>query len=166
MKKRKRSNGVQLVRMLCTTPPFIFLVVILLCGALAGSFTGMRAAQADTSSMEPLVNYVIKNAQNTWTVELIAVSILPCLAWQLAGIFSGMLRPHSLFISAVVAARGFSLAFSVSALVCAMHLYGLGVSFASSGIGALLGIPCLLLTGTAAFMAAEERPPGRRGGYL
>ena len=45
--KRQRILSFFSLRMLWGTPHFVFLTMMLLVGALAGSFTGLRSGQAE-----------------------------------------------------------------------------------------------------------------------
>ena len=81
-------------------------------------------------------------------------------------LLAGWVRPASLFLSLVCAARGFTLSFSVSALLHALGMEGVWRSLAASGAAAVVTVPCLLLTAAACFLAAHDAPRGRRGGYF
>ncbi len=157
----KRSPYFAQISQLCATPLFVFLTVMFLCGVMAGSFTGIRAAQMETETVQQLVETVQQGA--SWGVLLVG-GMVPALCWQLAAVLGGYFG--SLAVSGVLAARGFVLAFSVGALLQTWGWQGLVASLASSGLGAVIGVPCLLLCGTIVLMAGLERPRnGRKSGY-
>ena len=52
--KRQRVLSFFSLRQLWETPHFVFLTVMLLCGALAGSFTGLRSGQYEGALLEQL----------------------------------------------------------------------------------------------------------------
>lgn len=155
---KRTPHGAQ-ISQLCSTPSFVFLTVMFLCGVMAGSFTGIRAAQMETETVAQLMESVQQSAG-----LLLVGGVVPALCWQLAVVLGGYFG--SLAVSGVLAARGFVLAFSAGALLQVWGWQGLLVSVAASGMGAVVGVPCLLLCGTAVLCAGQERPRnGRRGGY-
>ena len=77
--------------------------------------------------------------------------------------YRGWMRPASLFLPLICAARGFTLSFSVSTLLQALGIDGVWRSLAASGMAAVITVPCLLLTAAACFSAAQSAPRGQLG---
>lgn len=160
--KRQRILSFFSLRQLWETPHFVFLTVMLLCGALAGSFTGLRSGQYEGALLEQLTGHMITQIQDTsW--QLAVRALLGAFAWQAAAILLGSLRVSSLLLSGLCAARGFLAAFSAAAFLAAFSWRGLALSLLTGGMSAILTVPCLLLTSTACFLAAQDRK--RHGEY-
>ena len=164
MKHRKRLGSFSL-RAVWGTPAFFFLTAVFLCGAAAGSLTGLRSAAAQGALVEELAAAVLRVGEAAAPGALVQDSLLPAVLWPLAVLLCGSFRLHSLFLSAAVAARGFLFAFSVGAMLGARGVAGIALSVVSCAAGGVLSLPALLLTAAMAFQAALERP-ARRGGYL
>lgn len=154
---QKKRGGLQLGR-LYGSPHFVFLIVLLLCGGLAGSLTGIRAAQQEQATA--LWQLTLPENMGWLTV----CSVLSALAWQCAVLLAGWMRISTLFVGAVVATRGFSLAFAQGALLQQQGWHGVLFAFCTSGASALVCLPCLLLTGAAVLQASQLCTVGR--GYL
>ena len=91
---------------LVRTPAFLFLCAMFLCGAVAGGLTGLRASEGDsavelTAFLAQLPGQALK-------------SVLCALLWIMLAPLCALLRPAPLFLSAVVAARGFVLALTMA----------------------------------------------------
>lgn len=163
--KRQRGLSFFSLQMLWGTPHFLFLTMMLLCGALAGSFTGLRSGVSEGALLEQLAASMVAQAQDTSSVGgLLLRAAGAALGWEAAVLVAGMLRPHSLFLSAVCAARGFLIAFSAGALLSALQWKGLLLAVLTGGVSAVFTVPCLLMTASAAFLSGLEAPRGR-GGY-
>lgn len=161
--KRQRILGFFSFSQLWGTPHFVFLTMLLLCGALAGSFTGLRSGRSEGALLEQLAQTMIAQAQPGASAGTLAAnSLLAALGWQLAGLLGGVPRPGSLFLSAVCAARGFLMAFSAAALFSALGWHGLLLAALTGGVSAVVTVPCLLMTATASFLAGQQ---GGRGGF-
>ena len=63
--KRQRVLSFFSLRQLWETPHFVFLTVMLLCGALAGSFTGLRSGQYEGALLEQLAGQMTAQLQDT-----------------------------------------------------------------------------------------------------
>lgn len=151
MKNRFFSIG-----MIWGTPAFLFLIALFLCGVIAGGFTGlMDGAQGSVSR---LAEYFTTGDP---LHGQLSGAICSVLLWLGACLLAGALTPYSLFLAAVVAARGFTLSFTVSAVVSGLGLRGVVLSLATTGLPALLTVPCLLTVATTAFLAAADAPHGR-----
>lgn len=164
MKHRKKLGSFSF-RAVWGTPAFFFLTAVFLCGAAAGSLTGLRSAAVQGALVEQLAAAVLATGEGTAPGVLLRDSFLPALFWPLLVLLCGGFRLHSLFLSAAVAARGFLFAFAVGAMLGAQGTAGIALSAASCAAGGVLTLPSLLLTATIAFQAALERPV-RAGGYL
>ncbi|MCI6720409.1 MAG: hypothetical protein MR451_06355 [Clostridiales bacterium] len=161
--KRQRILSFFSLRMLWGTPHFVFLTMMLLVGALAGSFTGLRSGQAEDILLEQLADAMVAQARQTGSAGGLALNaVVTGLAWELAALCAGALRPHSLLPSAVCAARGFLMAFSAGALLSALGWPGLALAALTGGISAVVTVPCLLMTAAASFLAGQE---AGRGGF-
>lgn len=159
--KRQRVLSFFSLRQLWETPHFVFLTVMLLCGALTGSFTGLRSGQYEEALLEQLADHMIAQIQDTsWSIAV--HTLLGVFFWQAAAILLGRIRGGSFWLSGLCAARGFLAAFSAAAFLAAFSWRGLGMSLLTGGVSAILTIPCLLLTCTACFQAAQDR---KRGTY-
>lgn len=164
MKHRKKLGSFSF-RAVWGTPAFFFLTAVFLCGAAAGSLTGLRSASAQGALVEQLAAAVIEAGERTQLGTLLRDSLLPALLWPLLVLFCGSFRLHSLFLCAAVAARGFLFSFAVGAMLGLRETAGILLSAVSCAAGGVLTLPCLLLTAAMAFQAALERP-ARAGGYL
>ena len=146
------------------TPAFLFLIALFLCGVIAGGFTGlMDGAQG---SVTRLADYMVAGAgaEAVSSGAQALGALCGTLVWLALCLLAGALTPYSLFLAAVVAARGFMLSFTVAASVGGLG--GVWLSLATAGLPALVTVPCMLTVASAAFLAASEAPHGRRGGYL
>ncbi|MBS5151405.1 MAG: hypothetical protein KHY76_10530 [Butyricicoccus pullicaecorum] len=154
--KRQRVLSFFSLRQLWETPHFVFLTVMLLCGALAGSFTGLRSGQYEGALLEQLAGQMTAPIQDTsW--RFIVRALLGAVTWQAVAILFGRLRASSLLISGLCAARGFLAAFSAAAFLAAFSWRGLVLSLLTGGVSAVITIPCLLITSTACFLAGQDR---------
>ena len=158
----KRKISFFSIGVIWNTPAFLFLTALFLCGAIAGGFTGLMGGAQGSAAR--LAEYILgtESALAGQTAGLLCSTLL----WLALCLAAGALTPHSLFLAAVVAARGFTLSFAVAATVSGLGLQGVWLSLATAGLPALLTAPCLLVVATAAFLAASDAPHGRRGGYL
>lgn len=130
---------------LVRTPAFLFLCAMFLCGALAGGLTGLHAGEGDSA------------------IELAAVlsglpgqtlkSVLCAVLWLVLPLVCALLRPASLCLSALAAARGFVLALTVAV--------GIGqgedvlLSVAAAGLPAVLGVSALLAACAMVWQSGE-----------
>lgn len=164
--KRQRVLSFFSLRSLWDTPHLVFLVVMLLCGALAGSYTGLRCGHTEGALLEELAGQMVAQAQvgdgTVWM--LVGKALCSVLAWQIAAVLGGMLRAHSLILSGLCAARGFLLAFAAGAFLSTLQLRGLLLALVTGGVSSIVTVPCLLLTATACFLAGQEGTRSR-GGY-
>lgn len=162
--KQKHIPDFFSLKMLTDAPVLVFLSALFICGAIAGSFTGLFSARTDQTLIldwGAALADAVAQEEALWQAFLNAMA--SALLWQLVVILCGILRPAALFIAAVCAARGFTLAFSVSALLTVWGGKGAWISLASGGAAAVIGVPCLLVTASAAFLAATDGPKGRNG---
>ena len=147
-------------------PALIYLTALFVCGAVAGCCTGLLAASGGTEAIAQIAGALEAQAGRV-PGGMDALYAAPgAFGWQAALLLAGWVRPASLFLSLVCAARGFTLSFSVSALLHALGMEGVWRSLAASGAAAVVTVPCLLLTAAACFLAAHDAPRGRRGGYF
>lgn len=161
----KRKVSFFSVGVVWSTPAFLFLTVLFVCGTLAGGFTGLLGRENDT--VVRLADYLVTSAGgDSPLARQIAVALVSTAAWPVACLAAGKLSPPSLFVGAVVAARGFSLSFTVAAMVAQLGVRGLLISLAATGASAVVTAPCLLVIAAAAYLAADDAPKGQRGGYL
>lgn len=164
--KNKRIPGSFLCSEIGGAPAFVLLAALFVCGAIAGSFTGRQAAGSGLAPIQSLADMLEAAARRTPGAKEAFLAALGALGWQTAALAAGWMRPASLFLSLLILVRGFSLSFSVSALLHALGSEGVWLSLASSGAAAVVTIPCLLLTAAACFLAAQDAPHSRRGGYF
>ncbi len=164
--KHKRISGSFLFAELWSAPAFILLSALFLCGAIAGCFTGRMVAGSGLSPVTDFAAMLEENARRTPGAKDALLAALGALGWQVAALLAGAVHPASLFLSLLAVVRGFVLSFSVTALVHALDTEGMWLSLASGGACAVITVPCLLLTAAACFLAAQDAPRGRRGGYL
>ncbi len=148
------------------SPALIFLTALFICGAVVGSFTGLLAAANGSVQIAQLADALAVQAGKAPDVMDAAFAALGAFGWQISVLLAGWTRPASLFLPLICAARGFTLSFSVSALLQALGIDGIWRSLASSGMAAVITVPCLLLTAAACFSAAQSAPRGQRGGYF
>lgn len=163
--KRQKVLSFFSLRILWETPHLVFLTAMLLCGALAGSCTGLRSGHSEGALLEQIAVQVVEQARigdgNVWM--LLARTLAGALAWQGAAILCGMLRGHSLLLSGLCAARGFLLSFAAGAFLSTLQLRGLLLALITGGVSAVVTVPCLLLTASACFLAGQDAPNNRKG---
>lgn len=164
--KNKKIPGSFLFSELWGAPAFVMLAALFVCGAIAGCFTGQMAAGSGLAPIERLADMLETEARQTPGAREALLAALGAFGWQMAALAAGWLRPASLFLSLLTLVRGFSLSFSASALLHAFGTEGIWLSLASGGVTAVITVPCLLVTAAACFLAAQDAPRGRRGGYF
>lgn len=147
-----------------SSPALVYLTALFVCGAVAGCFTGLLAASGGTDIARLSGALAARAAETPDGMDALCAA-LGALGWQAAALAAGWMHPASLFLSLLCTVRGFALSFSVAAL------HGLGAegiwrSLAATGASAVVTVPCLLLTAAACFLAAQDAPRGRRGGYF
>ncbi len=152
----KKQNVLSLfsIANLTQTPAFVFLTAVFLCGAVAGSLTGVISTSRGVE-----LSFSLPSEPNT------ALLLIGSLLWLAGALAAGLLPPGGLFISAVVAARAFVLSFSVAALLGEPALETVWMSLKTFGLQAVVTVPCLLVTASAAFCASIDKPRGMRFGY-
>lgn len=157
----KKQNVLSLFSIsgLTQTPAFLFLIAVFLCGAAAGSLTGVISTSRGVVLAAELTDVEQPNGA---PLALLAGTLL----WIAAVLLAAAIPPGGLFLSAVVAARAFVLSFSVAALLGEPALETIWLSLKTFGLQAMVSVPCLLVAATAAFCAALEKPRGMRFGYL
>lgn len=163
--KRQKVLSFFSLRILWDTPHLVFLTAMLLCGALAGSCTGLRSGHSEGALLEQIAVQMVEQARigdgNVWM--LLARTLAGALAWQGAAILCGMLRGHSLLLSGLCAARGFLLSFAAGAFLSTLQLRGLLLALMTGGVSAVVTVPCLLLTASACFLAGQDASNNRKG---
>lgn len=148
------------------SPALIFLTALFVCGAAAGSFTGLLAASNGSEQIVQLADALAVRAGRAPNGMDAVFAALGAFGWQVSVLLAGWMRPSSLLLSLVCTVRGFTLSFSVSTLLRALGMDGVWRSLAASGMAAVITVPCLLLTAAACFSAAQSAPRGQRGGYF
>jgi len=119
---------------LVRTPVFLFLCAMFLCGALAGGLTGLHAGEGDNAlSLTGMLAALPENAAKT---------VLCALLWVALPLMFSLLRPASLFLSGLCAARGFVLALTIA--VSLGSIDGFFLSLCTAGLPGLLSVPALL----------------------
>ena len=134
----KRKVHFFTIGVIWNTPVFLFLTVLFVCGVIAGGFTGLLGRDGDAVSR--LAAHLVRAAQTEPDVRQV--------------------------LGAAVAARGFSLAFTVASMVAQLGMRGLWLSLAATGAAAVLTVPCLLIVAAAAYLAVCEAPRGQKFGYF
>ena len=138
-------------RRLRQSPLFSFLTAVLLCGILAGSFTGMHIPQSEGNYVNELAALVSSNAAGQMpTIRTVAACLAGTFGWAAAAILLGKLPGRLLWISFLTAIRGFLLAFAAAAALVESGVWGIYLSLVSIGISAVLWLPAILLLCTAA----------------
>lgn len=164
--KSRNILGFSSLSRIYSTPIFIVFVAVFICGAIAGSITGQISALADGSIIQALAEQLTNQAKLVPTFTEGLKSGMGAFAWQILIIFLGMLRPAGLFICIALTIRGFILAFSTSALFGALGSKGIFISLFSSGMSAVITIPCLIVTAVACYVSAKQAPKGKKLGYF
>lgn len=150
------------VRRLRQSPVFAFLVATLLCGAAAGSLTGMHLPQSAGSYAEDLAALVAENVTGALpSARTVAACIGGTFGWAAGALVLGALPGRMLWVGLLAALRGFLLAFAVAAALLESGWRGVYLSAVSIGASAALWLPGLLLVCAAALDAAQAR--GKRG---
>lgn len=130
---------------LVRTPAFLFLCAMFVCGAVAGGLTGLRAAEGD-SAVE-LTAYLAQLPAQTLK------SLLCALLWVMVAPLCALLRPAPLFLSALVAARGFVLALTMA--VGLGQQEGALLSLGAAALPAMLAVPALLAACAMVWQSGE-----------
>lgn len=137
-------------RRLRQSPVFSFLIAVLLCGVLAGSFTGMHIPQSEGNYVNELAALVSSNAAGQMpTLRTVAACVGGTFGWALAAVLLGKLAGRLLWLSFLMAARGFLLAFAAAAALVESGVWGIYLSLVSIGVSAVLWLPAMLLLCTA-----------------
>lgn len=132
------------------SPVFAFLIAVLLCGVLAGSFTGMHIPQSEGNYVNELAELVSSNAAGQMpTLRTVAACLGGTFGWAFLAILLGKFAGRLLWISFLIAARGFLLAFAAAAALVESGVWGIYLSLVSIGISAVLWLPAMLLLCTA-----------------
>ncbi|MDO4174590.1 MAG: hypothetical protein Q4D42_07480 [Eubacteriales bacterium] len=138
------------VRRLRQSPVFAFLVAVLLCGVLAGSFTGMHIPQTEGSYVNDLARLVSSNAAGKMpTLRTVAACLAGVYGWMLAALVLGAVPGRLIWVAVLMAVRGFLLAFAAAAALVESGLWGIYISVVSIGISAVFWLPAMLLLCTA-----------------
>ena len=145
------------VRRVRGSPDFVFCAAMLLCGILAGLFTGMHIPQNEQAYMNTLAE-LLNRDMGEMTVQQAVLCGGGIAAWGIAVLVVGCGRGRALWIAIIVAARGFLLAFAASAAVIQYGTTGIWLSLVTTGVPALAALPALLLLGAVSMEA------GRRSG--
>ncbi len=137
-------------RRLRQSPVFAFLTAVLLCGVLAGSFTGIHIPQSEGNYINELAALVSSNAAGQMpTLRTVAACFAGIFGWACAAVLLGKIAGRLLWISVLVAARGFLLAFAAAAALAESGVWGIYLSLVSIGISAVFWLPAMLLLCTA-----------------
>ena len=138
------------------SPMFVFAVAILLCGMVAGSFTGMHIPQTDKAYMNRLSELLTRD----YTMYSIRQSVATagCIAaWPVGVLIVSSGRGRELWTALILAARGFLFSFSVTAAVVEYGWRGVCLSAAATGIPAIASLPALALISAAALLRGLSR---------
>lgn len=144
------------IRRLRQSPVFAFLTAALLCGILAGSFTGMHIPQSAGSYAGELAALVAENAAGEMpSLRTVAACFGGTFGWAVGAVLLGMLPGRMLWIGLLTALRGFLLAFAVAAALIQSGWQGIYISIVSIGISAVFWVPAMLLVCAAALDASQ-----------
>ena len=119
------------------SPALIFLTALFVCGAAAGSFTGLLAASNGSEQIVQLADALAVQAGRAPNGMDAVFAALGAFGWQVSVLLAGWMRPSSLLLSLVCTVRGFTLSFSVSTLLRALGMDGIWRSLAASGMAAV-----------------------------
>ncbi len=146
-------------------PLLLFLMVIYLGGTVVGAFAGIL--REDSQEVQQIVLHMLQTGTQTAPVlQRLAAVLCSTMAWFLLCILSGLCVPAILFCSVIIALRGFFLSFAVAVLMVAMGAKGIVLAMITLGVGAVVSVPCLLLTGAAVLDTAAELQRGQRRRYF
>lgn len=138
---------------LVKTAVFVFLCAIFLVGALAGGLTGLMASEGDAASA--LAEMMSLLPQQTLR------SVVSALLWVLVPVFLSLFKPSSLFLSALCAAKGYTLALTIAIVIGSEQ--SLWISILMTGIPAVFSVPAVLACCTMMWGFADG---GRSKGYV
>lgn len=156
--------GFSVVRRLRQSPIFAFLLAVLLCGMLAGCVTGMHIPQGQETYISELAQLLASNAAGKMpSIRTVAACLAGAYGWMLAALILAAMPGRLLWIALLMAVRGFLLAFSVAAVLTQSGLWGVYICLVSIGISAVLWLPAMLLTATAALDVGMNQ---ERHGYF
>lgn len=130
---------------LVRTPAFLFLCAMFLCGSLAGGLTGLHASAGDcavalTTLLSELPSQALK-------------SVLCSVLWLALPLVCMRLRPAMLFLSGLVAARGFVLALTVAIGIGQQE--SILLSLCAAGLPAVFQVSALLAACTMIWQSGE-----------
>ncbi len=133
---------------LARTPSFVFLCSMFLCGAAAGGLTGLRAAEGDCAlELTALLRALPGQAGK---------SVLCALLWLVLPLAAALMRPATLWLSGIAAARGFVLALSLAVAVA----QGEGAAvLAAETLPAVLSVSALLAACTLVWECTQNAAP-------
>ena len=153
------------VRRLRQSPVFAFLVAALLCGVLAGSFTGMHIPQSAGSYAGELAALLAENVNGELpSLRTVAACIGGTFGWGIRAVLLGVLPARMMWVGLLTALRGFLLAFASAAALVESGWRGMYISVVSIGISAMFWIPALLFVCAAVLDASQRR--GKRGYFI
>lgn len=136
------------------SPAFVFSFAFLLCGLLAGSFTGMHIPQNNGAYMNSLADLLTQSpAMLSWKSALSCIASIA--AWPVAAVILGSGPGRGLSIAMLISVRGFLLSFTVAAILQQSGLRGIYLSAVTTGITSLFALPALLLIASAALMSGQ-----------
>ncbi len=164
--KKRNVLGFALFSRLWSMPIFIVFVALFICGAIAGSITGQLTSMSDAYIIKSLADSIEVNAQLAPTFLDAVKAMLSALSWQMLIIFLGLIKPAGLFICIALTFRGFIIAFSASALFGALGTKGILISLCSSGLTAVITVPCLITSAAACYFASKQAPKGKKFAYF
>lgn len=164
--KNRNVLGLNFFTRLWTMPIFTIFVALFVCGAIAGSVAGQISAISDEYVIKSLASSIVEQSLKAPTFADGLRAAGGALAWQVLMIIIGLIKPVSLFMFTALVTRGFLIAFSASALFGALGAKGIIISLCSSGITAVITVPCLLTTAAACYFSAKQAPKNKRFGYF
>lgn len=144
MKTMKKQRIFGFFDEILKTPVFLFLCAIFLCGAFAGGLTGLAASEGDGAIY--LANVISDLPAHAGR------SILCAILWIVLPLICAMIRPATLFLSALTAARGFIIALTIAVSIGQGNFL---LSLFVTGIPGVFSISALLAACTIIWQSCE-----------
>ena len=161
--KKNRILSFHFFENIYRTPEFVFLTGVMICGILAGSFTGLHITDASGQYIAKLTDYVLKTEgpDASW------IKIL----WNLGGdflyvgvllLFSCVWR-NAYLAGLQIAGKGFMLSFTICAfLSCYPDGQSVLFSFFYTALPSVFLLPAILHLGTIGLLASAKGQGNRK----
>ena len=137
------------------TPQFIFLIGVIICGILAGSFTGLHITDSSRQYIQKLSEYVFLEASKKVSLQKIIWNIgCDFIYITVLFLFSAIWR-NAYLTGLLVAAKGFILSFTICAWIGYAGNHNFIFSLFYAGLPAVFILPAILHLAAIGLIAAN-----------